>query len=72
MDEDDIPDISNASTGEACTVILVIAAILSAMASMGPSATDPSSGFAAFGITAGLAAIAIAILTVGRNINRDD
>jgi hypothetical protein len=72
MDDNDIPDLSSATTGEICTVLLVVVALAMAVNSLGFSLSDPLRGYATLAITVGLAAIAFAILTVGRNLSRSD
>lgn len=69
MDEEDIPKISDATPGEACSVILVLAAIFAGLNSLLVSWGDPSTGFAALAIVFGLSAITLAILTVGKRIS---
>jgi hypothetical protein len=48
---------------------LVFIAVLAGFSAMNLSYADPSTGVATFSIVFGLAAIAAAILTVGRKIN---
>lgn len=70
MDDEDIPKISGDQAGEACAVVLAFISILVAYSSLGAYTADPFWGFAIFSIPIGLAAITIAILTVGRKISK--
>lgn len=72
MDDDEIPSIHDASTGEICSVVLVIAALLLGFTSMGTSFGNPAVGYAASAIAAGLSAIALAILSAGRKMSREN
>ncbi|MBN2229116.1 MAG: hypothetical protein JW779_05940 [Candidatus Thorarchaeota archaeon] len=68
VDNDDIPNIDNVNTGEACTVLLMIAAFVAAMNTFVVS-SDPFSFYMTIALTFGLIAIASAILTVGRRVS---
>jgi hypothetical protein len=65
-DSDEVPDIGDCSTGEILTVLLIFVALFSAMGTV-PYSTN---GYLTVSITLGLAAIALAILSVGRRISR--
>jgi hypothetical protein len=69
VDPEEIPDISSADSGERCTIILIVLAMLFAIPSLGYSYANPSIGYAVVSIIAGLSAIAVAILTAGRRIS---
>jgi hypothetical protein len=66
VDPDEVPDISDCSIGEILTVLLIFVALFSAMG----TAPYSSNGYTAVPITLGIAAIALAILSVGRRISR--
>ena len=72
MDEEDIPDISDLDVRELCSILLGIVALFAGFTAMNASITDPARGIAFLGIVAGLAAIAFAILAVGRYMTHSD
>ena len=73
MDDDmNVPDIRTFSSGEILVGLLLILAVLAGTNSLGFSIPDPSSAFATFAIVCALAAVAVAILSVGRTISESN
>ena len=69
MDDEDIPKISGDKAGEACSVVLVFISLMAAFYSLAVLGVDFAWGFGFLSVSAGLAAIAFAILAVGRKIS---
>ncbi|MGY5881700.1 MAG: hypothetical protein RTV31_15720 [Candidatus Thorarchaeota archaeon] len=68
-DEMHVPDVGSLTSGEIFVGLLIIIAVFSSINSLGLSLADPSSAIATTSIVFGLAAVAVAILSVGRSIS---
>jgi di/tricarboxylate transporter len=67
VDQDEIPDVGDCSIRELFAVLLLFAALFAAF---GSTVSNYTSAVTTVPITLGLAAIALAILSVGRRISR--